>query len=248
MIRRNILFKQYLKEFIWFEKNVSTNHLYSQFINIREFLNLKVEYDSDNANVITLESPSHIFSEDYILLYRTEIIARHSDYVDSIWKAFSAVKKFLNFISKDYDVPFGLYNYLTLKHRPNKISGNPIPQKDLALIKQGIRELNNDEHEVLYHVIFNLKATTHLRIGEILNLERNCISSISGTGDTGEIKYYSKTFGNKKKSSVLTIDKIRLIKRAIELTSKLREQSTDTDKKFIFIVKSKRLNNDDTNI
>src|SRR5699024_1496280 len=53
------VFKQYLKEFIWFEKNVSTNHLYSQFINIREFLNLKVEYDSDNANVITLESPSH---------------------------------------------------------------------------------------------------------------------------------------------------------------------------------------------
>ena len=61
----------------------------------------------------------------------------------------------------------------------------------------------------LCYIIFNLATTTKIRLGEIFNLERDCI--LEKYEQAGVIQYYSKGTGNQKIKLTLTIEKINLI-------------------------------------
>lgn len=227
-----------LKNFIWYEPKISGKHLKDEYMYIRDFLNYKYDYELRNKNVVRLGNNSNIISEELMLFYRTHIINKYNNKESPIGQAFSSIKKFIKFLANIYEISPSILNYLELRYRgKKKYGGNPIPQKEFKLVKQGIRDLKNNLLEELYSIVFNLKATTHLREGEILNLKRNCIHSINQEMGTGEIKFFSKLSKEKLEKRTFTIDKIHLINRAIEITSEIAENAINPDKEYIFIKK-----------
>lgn len=231
-------FTEDFKNFIWYEPKVSSDSLRNDFRNIKGFLNFKHDYEVHNKNVSSLDNNSNLFSDELMLFYRSHIISKYNANESTIGSCFSSVKKFLRFLSKKYNIPTSVLNFLELRYRGKiKYGGNPIPGEDLELVKQGIRKLKNTVLEELYFIIFNLKVTTHLREGEIINLKRDCIHSIDLDKGVGEIKYFSKLSKGKREKRTFTIDKINLINRAIEITREIAENAINPEKEFIFIKK-----------
>lgn len=251
-----------LKSFIWYEHNVSSKHLRDEFRSIKNFLNYKYSFDVKNSNVFKIGYEQMLFSEELLLFYRSHILNKYDAKVDTVGKQFGAVKKFIRYLTKKYNIPISVLNYLELRYRgKTKYGGNPIPHNELELIKQGIKELTNNPLEELYSIILNLKLTTHLREGEITNLKRDCIISKNIDEGTGEIQYFSKASGGNRITKTLTIEKINLIEKAKEITSIIQESAINEEREFIFIKKIdiyqntktgkffvKQLNSEDLNI
>lgn len=237
-------FREDLKKFIWNEFGISSQHLVQEYRYIRSFFILKSKYDLDNKKVINLEK-TRGFTEEFMLYFRAYMISKYNDSGTIIGAAFSSVRKFLKYNYNKYALPDGLFTYLELKSRGKRVyGGHPIPKGDYELIKEGIGELRNNSIEgKLYFIIFVLNVTTKLRIGEILNLERNCIISVDYNEGTGEIEYYSKLSNKKLIKTKLSLDKINLIKKADEITSELYYNSISEDKKYIFIKKLEKFEN-----
>ncbi|MBU3201572.1 hypothetical protein LL037_03680 [Clostridium estertheticum] len=231
------ILREDLKIFIWSEFNVETKHLVSEYAFIRSFLILKYQYDVECKNVVRLDKPS-AFTEEFMLYFRAYMISKYNNNESSLGKAFSAVKKFLRANYSKYDLSEGVFTYLVLKFRGKReYGGNPISKDDFKLIKEGIRELkNNTLGGELYFIILALNATTKLRIGEILNLERDCIISIDKDEGTGEIKYHCKT-SKKVVNTKLSLDKINLIEKAAEITLELSQNAMTEVRRYIFISK-----------
>jgi len=241
---KNREFREDLKRFIWSEFGVSTNHVVSEYSYIKSFLILKYKYDLESKNIVSLEKTSD-FTEEFMLYFRAYIVSKYNDNMNNVSHVFSAVKKFLKFYHSKYSIPEGIFTYLELKYKGKCVyGGHPIPKDDYELIKEGIEELrDNSIKGELYFIIFVLNLTTKLRIGEILNLERNCIISIDENEETGEIKYYSKLSNRKLIKTKLTLDKINLIKKAEAITSELYHNAISDDKKYIFIKKFEKFEN-----
>lgn len=227
-----------LKSYIWYEQKTSTKGLRDDFRNIKEFLNYKYNFEERNKNVIKLGEHPMLFSENLMLFYRAYIINKYNNIDNTTSKYFTSVKKFIRYLSSKYDISISVLNYLELRYRGKKnYGGKPIPQDDFELIKNGIRELKNNPLEELYSIIFSLKVTTHLREGEILNLQRDCILSKDYEKGIGEVKYFSKLSGDKQVKKVFTMDKIILIEKAIEITNEVRKGAINKEKEYIFIKK-----------
>lgn len=96
----------------------------------------------------------------------------------------------------------------------------------------------------LFFIIFTLALRTKMRLGEIINLRRNCIAD----KDFGNIKYYSKTSGGNLVDAFLTEEMITLIEKAIENTAQYAAIANERIKHYIFLNQSgkrpdKRSNN-----
>ncbi|NRT88909.1 hypothetical protein [Clostridium beijerinckii] len=234
-----------LKKFIWnYSKSTSVKTLKRMFYNIKIFLNLKHEYETIHKKVLLLRNNSE-FSEDFMLFYRDTIIGEHGKSTNSTTAhMFSHVRIFLKYIQNKYNILQNIFLYLQLRNTVrDKIGGNPISKDDFNLIKKEFIKLKNgNDLDKLYFIIFNLCATTSLRLGSVVNLKRNCVLSVDENKSEGTIKYTSKTMQHKKAERTLTIDKIRLIEQAIELTSELEKNASNEEKKYIFITKIQKFN------
>jgi integrase len=235
--------RQDLKKFLWtYDKCTSIPNLAKMFAAIKLFLNLKFEYELANKKVINIHGSS-LFSESFMLYYREHIIATYGNTVESnTAHIFSAVKIFLKYIQPKYRIPKNLLLYLQLKNlKREKIGGNPISSNDFDAIRKEITKLKtSSDASMLFFIIFNLAATTSLRVGEILNLERDCIVSIGE--NEGCIKYYAKTDIRNMKKRTLPLEKIQLIETAIKLTSELEKRASNEEKRYIFITKLQKFN------
>jgi hypothetical protein len=115
------------------------------------------------------------------------------------------------------------------------MEGNPFTKEDFEVIKRLLREQATDLTGKLYFIIFQLSIQTRLRVGEILSLERDCITSKNELLMTGTISYISKMSNGEYIESSFLIEDINLVEEAISLTENLTISATEDMKKFIFI-------------
>ncbi|SHH16516.1 hypothetical protein [Desulfosporosinus lacus] len=229
-----------LKSYIWASKE-SNGYAATQVITLTHFINTAV--NNYQNNVVPLRGEKALFSTQFILNYRAYVELRPTIYGDGHLRSVStingcllSIKKFLKHLSKRcYKI-----NQLTLKQLKGLtydkyMEGNSFTKEDFEIIKTLLREKATDLDGKLNFIIFQLSIQTKLRVGEILSLERNCITSKTEQLMTGTISYISKVSNGEYIESSFLIEDINLIEESIRLTEDLTANASEDLKKFIFI-------------
>lgn len=204
-----------------------------------DFLNHKYEFDQRITPIFNNTDLTVDFGGRFLSNYVSYIKTRYSSN-DTQYSAFGAVKSLLKYISK-IKKNDGQYKYsidkLGLKEFKAKINknkgGNPIPIYILNLILNELekRRYKSDEAELIYTIIY-MMINSKLRVGEILNLERDCINYDS----QGFIKYVSKISYGEIIEEQFTNEILEMIIHSKEITEKYVELADERLQKYIFIV------------
>lgn len=227
-------FKEDLKNWVWHTNNKTIPIICTYFRYIVEFINLKLKYDIDYKNVTTLGvgNDNEVFNAEFMFYFRT-CVEKQYDNKGTRENIYKGIKSFLRYHKEEYHTSEQTLKYIAFKAEIT-YNPNPVDKNEWRKVSE-IFKLNKDKSSdyELYYIIFNLKSTTHLRLGEILNLERNCIKEINSddSNPSGVIEYYSKKSKGVLKPATLTLDKIRLIERAKEITEEIAKESC----KYVFI-------------
>ncbi|HBP63657.1 MAG TPA: hypothetical protein DD730_05175 [Desulfosporosinus sp.] len=229
-----------LKSYIWASKQCN-GYAATQVIILTHFINTAV--NNYKNNVVPLHGEKVLFSTQFILNYRAYVELRPSIYgdghllsVSSINTHLLSIKKFLKHLSKRcYKI-----NQLTLKQLKGLtydkyMEGNSFTKEDFKIIKTLLREKTTDLDGKLNFIIFQLSIQTKLRVGEIISLERDCITSKNEELMTGTIRYISKVSNGEYIESSFLIEDINLIEESIRLTEDLTANASQDIKIFIFI-------------
>lgn len=235
--------RQDLKEFIW-QQNLSNTGLRDHYRVISKFLNAYNNYQVEN--VIYLNKVDGI-SSDFLMKYRAVLEMRNTIFNKTINyrtvnNELKILEKFLRHYKEKYKVDEVLFQILKSISK-RFYGGNPIEAEEFEAIANEFRKNATNVENELFFIIFQLTSTTKLRMGEIINLERDCIKSISEALGYGEIEYVSKTSHGEKIREILLLEDINLIKRALELTETLVFQADEMKKKYIFLIKHGRFEN-----
>lgn len=228
----NIELKEDLKHYIW-HKNCNDSSLKKIVLRVTDFIQ---QYDRYKDKIININENYEYFPNDFILQYRAYLESSNVESKDSyINDTLNAIKGYLEYYSDKYHVTKLKLNYFKKKQLEYN-GGNPIAKEDFEKISQEfVNKIKSTTDGELFFIIFKLASTTKLRLGEILNLERNCIVSINENQNYGEIKYISKTSDGQKIKDIFLIDDIKLIQKAISLTSGLTNMASNKLKNYIFI-------------
>ncbi|WP_277584994.1 site-specific integrase [Psychrobacillus antarcticus] len=213
-----------LKSYIWHQSSKSIDSVATGMYSIIEFLNFSFTYNLSNKKQI------NYFTADLLEQWRLFIGSKPATTANNYIKG---CKSYLTFYRDKYQIPQLLIN--SLSQRPIDFDGgNPMTKHDITLFAKKFTELKNEgiTGELCY-IIFNLAATSKLRLGEISALERSCI--IETSDETGIIRYHTKTTGNQKMDLILPIEKINLIKEAIKITENIQSKANKDIAKFIFL-------------
>lgn len=233
------MFKDDIKNWVWNTTNLTSPILSSYCRYVIEFINLKYEFEKENLRVIDLSNdrPEELFNKKFMFYYKINIEKEYKN-EGTRQNVYKGVKSFLSYHKKKYNVDKTALSLIRFIVPTNIAKRTPVSKDDWKKILDvfQLRKSNSVEEE-LYYIIFNLKSTTHLRIGEILNLKRNCIIEINADAlnPYGIISYYSKSQKGEPKEASLTLDKIRLIERAILITHELAIEASKSSKHNVFL-------------
>ncbi|MBJ8054423.1 site-specific integrase [Bacillus cereus] len=214
-----------LKYYAWKQSSMSASSMARNIYTAIEFLNFISSYKQLNK----------LNENDYV---DVDLLEQWSFYIGS--KETSTmncyVKKcraYLKFYKDKYQIPKLLIDIL--KQKPlDYDGGNPMTEHDIAVFSKKFQEQRSRGiMGELCYIIFNLATTTKLRLGEILNLERDCI--VEKHEQAGVIQYHSKGTGNQKIKATLTIEKINLIEKAIRFTEDAYSKASRDIEKYIFV-------------
>lgn len=220
----NDSFKKDLKSFIWYTNNI--DHI-NRFSHLVKFINKLVDYASKNK-----VSKSENIILEFITFYYIDICER-TNLANSMKNSIIfTVRSFLRSIQLKYNISDN--QLLLFKELPRDAfySGNPITPEDFTIINKHFYEVTREYREELY-ILFKLSILTKLRPGELINLERDCI--ITKNEQYGTISYFSKTSGIEKMHATFTLDIIREIEHALNLTYSSYKIARPEDRKYIFI-------------
>lgn len=236
-------FKNDLKKYYWYYNQANIRTLSARFNVLSEFLNMKSEYDNEMANVISLEIENYnkyTFDSDFIYEY-IDYMTMKIPTTTTRGKAYDAIKSFLRHY-KHYSIDDLLFEEFIIKNRDCYDGGTPLTKEDFILFKNKFLEYRNKSVEdELNYIIFNLAVTTKLRPGEIINLQTDYKESEINGGVI--IKYYSKISNGELVNTEISIEKSKLLDKAIELTNPIRKHVSNELKKFIFIKEDKGYKN-----
>lgn len=244
-ILKNDKFRDELKEYIWNKTTSNSNLTFAAQV-IIDFLNAADDYY--NQNISLIKGKKKLFSSNFILFYRTKLESEStSDKKSASGKSFnnklSVIRNYLEHIQPQYQIPTLAIEQLAFV-KTEYIGGNPFTASDFKVLSETF-QLNakeNIENE-LHYIIFQLATSTKLRLGEILNLERNCILSKNVNGGFGELQYISKTSNGEKIIDTFLLEDLQLIEKAITLTTQLSQKAEPNIKNFIFIRENKENRN-----
>lgn len=233
---KNEAFKDVLKSFVWEYSGENILRKIDAYRYVKEFLNLKNEYDLERKRVINLtEDKNECFTEDFIFTYASIIVGRNES-IHTINHIFASVKSFLIYSSEKYSYNKAYNVYFRCMQPDNYQSNSGISPEHFNLIVEEFRKLKHESEigELLFIILY-LKTKTKLRIGEIVNLKRNCIVSVDKDNESGIIQHYTKTEQEIIKTSI-SLDCINLIERAKELTREYSNKAVNRAfSDFIFI-------------
>ncbi|MGI1809705.1 tyrosine-type recombinase/integrase [Priestia sp. TGN 0903] len=211
----SLKFQEDIKEFIWnSNSNIKTNTQY--LYKIKQFLNLWEEFNKAVFPFKRYEG-NKIFSSEFLWEYRSqeELEANTGTSLKGVLKG---IRKFLIFYKERYKVTDSDLKILNLKGLEVKTGGQPLTQNDSNKIYKEFENLSNIRtNGELYTIVFEIFILTNLRIGEILNLRRECIVNEYSDG-TGDISYVSKNSNKEYVTQRVSSNIINLIKKAIRIT------------------------------
>lgn len=236
--------KKDLKMFIW-QQNISNQALRDYFRVISKFLITYCKYRIEN--VIYLKN-SMGMSNDFLLKYRTVLQMRNTMYNKmvnnrTVDNELNILSKYLKHYKDKYKVNDVSFEIFKANNTIKFSGGNPIESEEFEAISNEFRVNAIDEETELFFIIFQLTSSTKLRVGEVINLERDCIKNASDALGYGEIEYISKTSNGEYMREVLLLEDINLIKRALELTKNIVPDAPLKYQKYIFLIKHGRKKN-----
>ena len=212
-----------LKQYVWKQSSSSISSLAIGIYMVIEFLNFISSFKIFNE----LEDfINHELLEQWSFYIGSKELNTMNNYV-------KRCRAYLKFHRDKYQIPSLLIDILQQKPLEDD-GGTPMTSHDIELFSMKFqKQRKKGIIGELSYIIFNLAATTKLRSGEILSLERDCI--LEKFERTGVIQYHSKTSGDQKIRATLTIEKINLIEKAIRLTADAHRKASEDTAKYIFI-------------
>ncbi|HFD2055193.1 TPA: hypothetical protein ACF2DR_002406 [Clostridium perfringens] len=231
-------FRNDLKIFLWNKNYNYIGSMYSDFYIIKDFLNLKYEYDIQNSNITPIVRTNETFSEDFMLTYMCSIVSNYNK-SKTISNTFSSVKSFVNYYKDKYKFNTLLNDYLICKQtKPSGSDGGMSIDDFNKIAEEFKKDKNTTKNGELLFIILYLCTKTKLRIGDILSLRRNCIVYIDKRNYYGTIEHYTKTEEEKVETQI-PLECIESIQRAINLTEDYAKNAINKEhSKYIFITPS----------
>ncbi|MDG0029961.1 site-specific integrase [Priestia sp. Y58] len=227
------VYKEDLLNFLWYANGYITTKV-RQVSYIKVCLNLKKEY---YRNIKAINQKKEEFSEEFVIYIRSYFENMYSNKA-TLKSCLKSIRKYLDFHKEKYNISNTVMNILTLKGLEEGKGANPMTDRDLKTFYQGFKEMEKNQlNGELYTIVFELFIYSNLRIGEILNLERDCLDP-SKTKDVIELKRLLKTSNGEYVYTRISKQIIALIKRAIELTNSFVDDGIYG--KYIFIAPYKR--------
>ncbi|MCI6693372.1 MAG: tyrosine-type recombinase/integrase [Clostridium sp.] len=229
----DIRYRDDLKEFVW--NNWSGANSLNHYNDLVNFLNFS-KYIQYSENIINLEERDKEFSSEFLWLYRNKIISENKN-TNNVKAIFKIVRKYLKYYSNKYNVIKLDFNIIPLSKLGVSNGGYIITERDRDAIYRCFKE--NEKKDIkykLYTIVFEFFLTTKYRIGEILNLRRNCLTKLSD--GSYKIRYLGKTTEKNFVEEKLTKESAKLLIEAINITDELVIDA-GLVKEFIFIEKYK---------
>ncbi|ENZ03426.1 hypothetical protein HMPREF1092_00613 [Clostridium thermobutyricum] len=206
-----------VKRYIWEnEGNLRTKvHSLKEIYKFLEYICKDREYD------ITLEKA---------YMYR-KILEGETQNLNGLKGKLKALRKFLKINKKYYKIDEKIFDIFSLKNLEKPKGGTIITDNDLKLIYGDFLRLEDKyENGRIYTIAFEICIYSNLRIGAILNLERDCLYK---EDKKTYVNYFPK-IGGKEKIRIPINEKIeKLILEAIEITDKYSKQQELAN--YIFI-------------
>lgn len=224
---KNLSLREILKSYLW---SSTIRDPIDRFTHLVKFLN---DMDSNISTQID-SNKKNFFDSDFLTYYYMEICDRTDIGDEMINSVIYSIRRFLRFVQSDYTIPEYIVSMYKELPRKKFHAGIPIENEDLKEINKAFLNSEKEYKNELY-IVFKLSLMTKLRPNEILGLERDCITSKNDK--FGTISYYSKTNKNDKTFATFTIDIIRDIEKAIELTAPVYQIARQPENKYIFIGK-----------
>ena len=165
-----------------------------------------------------------------LYIYRQKLELKYSN-TASLKGALKIIRNILKYHKGKYSVTTSMQKVLNLNNLEKTNGGNPMTDNDLKVIYEEFKKVSDKSKLSL--IVFEIFILTNLRIGEILNLERNCIEYKDSMGKAN-IRYLSKTSNGEYASQLVSEKVTYLLEEAIRLTS-LTAECDSRLSKYIFI-------------
>lgn len=209
-------FKDDIKSYIW-KSSTSINNNVKTLLDIKKFLRAKKLYDK--ISYIDAKAEKY-FASDFLWEYRS-LLEMETDNSATLKNKLKAIRKYLNFHNSEYKVTTSDMRILSLKGLDIFKGGQPLTKNDSRLIYQEFqRAEKNHQNGELYTIAFEIFMLSNLRIGEIVNLKRDCIVKKEEDG-RGEIYYLSKNSNQEGIYQTLSPTLMNLIQKAIDITTSI---------------------------
>lgn len=231
-------YKDDLKEYIWKGKGLIKSKI-SLLTSIYDFLDFKKEYDIKRVNINNIHNIREEFPQDLAREYKVYTRGKNSD-IKKANRIIKEIRPFLKYILQKYQISKSFLSILKSRGKQERYDdgGNVITANDFKLINGRFEELKNshEDGELLF-IIFFIFATTKLRIGEIVNLKRNCIAEDEVNDDgSAPILYISKTQKDLLVKECFPVEVIDQVRKAIKLTDSI--VMNDAISQYVFIKRS----------
>ncbi len=204
--------KELLKNFIW--SDISTIRRQENYSYVKEFLVSSQEF----TDIINVKDKGYL-SVEFLIYYRDCIDLRNPTQGGRKGKI-KPIRKFLKFAGDKIIEESSCLDIYTLKGLANYDGGRPMTDHDCKKIYSYMMSRQNDSsEEMLYRIVFELMLTTNIRMGNIINLTRDCI--ISKSASNGKIKLMTKKSDEEFVEKLVSLEVIKLIEDAIKCTEHL---------------------------
>ena len=238
----NERYKEDLKIFVW--NNYSVGSL-NNYLDLVKFLNMSAEKQYSGKIINLLADKDKEFNEEFLWDYRIKVYSENEN-KNNVKAVFKIVRKYLKHYKEKYNVINTDIDILSLANLDVYKGGQVITEKDTKLIFQEFKAKEKIDNRIkIYRLAFELFISSKLRIGEILNLKRNCLNQ-SGNSKN-KLSYLGKMTNQNYRDEIFSEKIINLIKEAIQLTESIAPQKS-INKDYIFIEKYNSNHNLDAKI
>lgn len=216
----DIIFRDDFKEFLWNDDS-NMKERFDRHVIVINFLNEAAKYNKKIINLGKINKSGEIIKNEFIYKFRCSLELKYEN-TNTLKSTLKSIRKYLKYYKDKYELSSEAFHILNLKGLEVSNGGKVITDKDLKLIYNEFIEIEKSiEGGRLYSIIFEVFIYSNLRIGEIINLKKDCI--IEEDNKT-YIKFISKT-GNKELIKVVIGEEVkRLLREAINITNSYRKE------------------------
>lgn len=228
-------YKDDVKDFIWNTSgNLST--IVNYISKLKYFLELKKSFDLKLSN-LDKSSDDCEFSINFLAYYRRII---DLDYPNTASRKaiLKEIRSYLKYHKNKYKVKKNHLDVLNLKKLDKKREIVTITDHDIDVIYKRFIELEKDEISRLQTLIFEIFIHTNLRIGSILNLNRDCLK-YNEDKTIITLTYLAKTSDQEYVTQRIPASVAEVIEKALNITKPFISNSNPNDPliKYVFVHK-----------